>query len=337
LATAAALALGVGLAGLAGINIAVAAIGWVAVLTHLRRRYPDLAFGFAFPRGADARALATTAPFYAAIPAAMALTVHGTVVLIAGLAGAGAAVVGFTTLRTLTSLARSVTDQIAQVAGAEFARQYAQDDIAALRRLYRFAGRLSGGTAGALAGMIAVIGPPFLGIWTLGRVAFVPGVFWPLLAAAALSGPTLAGLALLYFINRPRGLAVAMLAGGVTTIGLSAVLVPQFGATGAAIAVLAAEAGVIGIAVPTLAARVAGLSAIRRIAIGQLCAAAAFAISFAIAQGAVALIGQGSLARLVIAGALWAALVPWPLLLMLFDAGQRRWLRDRLAERLRRG
>ena len=185
-AAAAALSLGVGLAGLAGVNIGVAAVGWIAVLAHQRRRYPDLTWGIAFPRGEDARALVTTAPFYAAIPAAMALTVHGTVVLIAGLAGAGAAVVGYTTLRTLTGMARTVTEQIAHVAGAEFARQYAQEDIEALQRLYRFTGRLAGGMTGGLAGMIAVIGPPFLGIWTLGHVAFAPGVFWPLLAAVGM-------------------------------------------------------------------------------------------------------------------------------------------------------
>lgn len=335
LATATALSLGAGLAGLAGVYIGVAAIGWIAVLVHQRRRYPDIPWGVALPRGDDARALVTTAPFYAAIPAAMALTVHGTVVLIAGLAGAGAAVVGYTTLRTLTGMARTVTEQIAHVAGAEFARQYAQEDIEALQRLYRFTGRLVGGMTGGLAGMVAVIGPPFLGIWTLGHVALVPGVFWPLLAAAAVSGPTLAGTALLYFINRPRGLSIAMLAGGLTTLGLSAALVPHLGASGAAIAVLAAEAGVIGIAVPTLAARVAGLSAVQRIAVGQLCAAAAFAISFAVAYGATAMIGEGSLARLVIAGAIWAVVVPWPLLLVLFNAGQRSWLRDRVADRLR--
>lgn len=333
LATAAALALGVGPVGLAAVNIAVALSGWIAVLAHQRRRYPDLGWGMERPRGEDARRLVATAPFYAVIPAAITLGIHGTVVLIAGLAGAGAAVVGYTTLRTLTAMARTVTEQVAHVAGAEFARQYAQGDMEALQRLYRFTGRLTGALAGALAGLIAAVGPPFLAIWTLGRVPFSPGVFWPLLAAAALSGPTLAGVALLYFINRPRGLALAMLAGGAATFGLALVLVPHLGAAGAAIGVLASEAGVVGIAVPTLAARVAHMAPARRIAAGQLSAALAFAASWAAAEGAVLLVGNASLARLIGAGALWAAVVPWPLALVLFDAGQRRWIRERIAER----
>jgi O-antigen/teichoic acid export membrane protein len=335
LATATALALGVGPVGLAAVNIGVALLGWIAVLAHQRRRYPDLVWDAERPRGEAARRLATTAPFYAVIPAAATLAVHGTVVLIAGLAGAGAAVVGYTTLRTLTGMARTVTEQVGHVAGAEFARQYAQGDMEALQRLYRFTGRLTGALAGALAGLIAAVGPPFLAIWTLGRVPFSPAVFWPLLAAAALSGPTLAGVALLYFINRPRGLALAMLAGGAVTFGLALALVPHLGAAGAAIAVLASEAAVVGIAVPTMAARVAGMAPAQRIAAGQLSAALAFATSWAAAEGAVLLVGDASLARLIGAGALWAVAVPWPLALVLFNAGQRRWIRDRIAERTR--
>jgi O-antigen/teichoic acid export membrane protein len=334
--TVAGLWLGAGAVILATIHLAVGIVGWAVALAHQRRRYPHVVPGFERPTMADLRKLAGIAPFYALMPAAMAFSVHGTVILIAGLAGAGGAVVVYTTLRTLTGLSRAVTDQLSHVAGVELARQYAQDDMEALRRMYRFAGRLAGGMAGAVSGMIAGFGAPFLAIWTLGRVPFDPMVFWPLLAAAALSGPTLAGNSMLYFINRPRGLAATHLAGGLVTLGLAALLVPRLGAAGAAIGLLTAELAVVSVAVSILAARVAGLPALRRIVVTQGCAAVAFATSAALAWGAIGLTGSDSLARLVVAGVLWLVVVPWPLVFVLFNAGQRRWIRDRIARRLRR-
>ena len=72
----------------------------------------------------------------------------------------------------------------------------------------------------------------------------------------------------------------------------------------------------------------------QRIAAGQLSAVIAFVASGAAAEAAVMLVGDTSLARLIGAGALWAAVVPWPLMLVLFNAGQRRWIRERIVGRL---
>jgi len=328
-AVAAALWAGAGIAGVAAVFVAVSLLNWVAVTAHQKRRFPGLRYGFALPRGGALRDAASVAPLYAVIPLAMALTVQGTVVLIAALGAAGGAVAAYTTLRTLAGAARLASDQITQVTGVEMARQYAQDDRAALTRLYDFTARLTGGLSGAMAGLIAAIGAPFLGLWTLGRIGFDGGVLWPLLAAGALSGPSLAAASLLRCINRPRGMAAAHLGAGIAVAALAALLIPRLGAAGAAWAVLAAELGILSVALPVSAAREVGGSAPGRIAIGHGCAALAFAVSFALAWGAAAIVGTETLWRLVAVGLIWGVLVVPPLFYVLFNAGQRRWILDR--------
>lgn len=329
-AVAAALWTGGGIIGVAAVFLVVPTVCWAAVIAHQKRLFPALRFGIALPGGVALRDAAGVAALYALVPLAMALTVHGTVILIAALGVAGGALAGYTTLRTLAGVARMVSDQITQVTGVEMARQFAQGDRAALTRLYDFTVRLTGALSGALAGLIAVIGAPFLGIWTLGRIEFDAGVFWPLLAAGALSGPSLAAASVLLCINRPRGMALSHLAAGIAVVAVAAALIPHFGAAGAAWGVFAAEAGILSIALPVSAARVLGGSAPGRIAVGHGCAATAFAVSFALAWGAAAILGDDALWRLAAIGLTWSALVAPPLFYVLFNAGQRRWILDRV-------
>lgn len=329
-AVAAALWAGGGLVAVAAVFFAVPAVSWVCAVFHQKRVWPGLRYGIALPDGAAIRDAARVAPLYALIPLAMTLTLHGAVILIAALAGAGGAVAAYSTLRTLAGVTRLASDQISQVTGVEMARQYAQDDRAALIRLYGFVVRLTGALSGTLAGLVAVIGAPFLGLWTLGRIGFDGGIFWPLLAAGALSGPSLAATSVLHFINRPRGLATAHVCAGAVVVVLAAGLIPVLGAAGAAWGVLAAEACVLSVALPVFAAREVGGSAPARIAAGQGSAALAFAASFALASGAAAVIGDVSLWRLVAIGLVWSALVAPPLFFVLFNPGQRRWIAERV-------
>ncbi|MPY70080.1 MAG: hypothetical protein GEU92_08335 [Alphaproteobacteria bacterium] len=325
---------GGGMAALASTFLGLSLAYWVLLVVHQKRRYPDLAFGVALPDRAMLRDLAAVCPFYAVLPVATTATLQGTVILISALGTAGAGVVAFTTVRTLCGMARTVAAEIGIVAGLEIARQYAQGDMAALARMYRFTGRLAGGLCGGLAGMIAVIGPTFLETWTLGRVPFDGAVFWPLLAAAAAAGPAIAGAKMMEFNNRPRALAGAHAAAGALTLALCLALIPSLGVAGAAWAVLAAEIFALGVPVPWFAARIARLSPIAFIASTHGFAALSFAISMSVAYVAVALTGNDGFARLAAAGAIWAATAalaaPW----LLLNASQRRGLFDRLRRRL---
>lgn len=324
---------GGGLYVLATVYLTVLAVNWIAIVAHQKHRYPGLRFGFAWPDRTARRELLNIAPLYAIVPAAMMLTIHGTIVLISALAAAGQAVVAFTTLRTLTGMARQVMDQLLQVTGAEFARQYAQDDTRALTALYEFVGRLGGGVCGALAGLIMIIAPSFLTIWTLGKVPFDYAIFWPLLAAAGLAGPSIAGYAVLHCVNRPQGMAGAYAINGGLTLGLCLILIPEMGAAGAAWSVLVAEVAVLSTLIPKHTAKVIGGSFVGRIFLTQLFAMAAFVISAACAWMGLSLVGGSTLAQLVLVGLLWICFVTAPMFFLLFEADKRRWIVDRFRTR----
>ena len=111
-----------GMVMLAAAHLVVVAATWGAIVTHLKRRYIDLHFGLRRPSRNEIRKAMTTSPAYAVIPAAMALNVHGTVLMIAGLGAGAVEVVVFTTIRTLTGVARQAAAQLGQAAGAEMSR-----------------------------------------------------------------------------------------------------------------------------------------------------------------------------------------------------------------------
>jgi O-antigen/teichoic acid export membrane protein len=315
---------------LAMVFMAILTGNWVAVMVHQKRRYRGLRYGLTWPDRTARQELFRIAPFYAIVPAAMMLTIHGTIVMISALGAAGQAIVTFTALRTLTGVARQSMDQLLQVTGAEFARQFAQDDTAGLAALYDFVGRMAGGLCGALAGLITVIAPPFLLIWTVGKVPFDPQVFWPLLAVAALAGPSIAGYAVLHCVNRPQGMAGAYGASSCLTLGLCLILIPEMGAAGAAWSVLIAEIGVLSLIIPRATAKIVGGSFITRIASTQLFALTAFSISAASAWLAQRLIGSDSLIQIVAIGLLWCLMVTPPLYYLVFEKGKRRWIADRI-------
>jgi O-antigen/teichoic acid export membrane protein len=269
------------------------------------------------------------------VPAALLVTTHATVILISTLAAAGTPVVMYTTMRTLTGMARMVMDQIMHVTGVEIARQFAEKDERALTALHQFMGRLAGGICGALAGMIAFIGPPFLAIWTVGRVPFDGAIFWPLLGTAGLAGPSVAGISVLLFINRPGGMARAYGGAGAVVLCLCLLLIPPLGAAGAAWAVLVAEACVLSVLIPVETAKIVGGSPFRFIPAIQGVAAASFAISGTAAWLAVYLTGGNSLTGLIAAGAVWVVLVSAPLFYLVFNRARRQWIADRLREKSR--
>jgi O-antigen/teichoic acid export membrane protein len=338
LVTAIALSLwaGAGMETLGLVYVAAIVASWSIMITHQRRRYPDLRYGVSWPDRDALKDLVAVAPLYAVVPAAMLVTTHATIILISSLAAAGKAVVMYSTMRTLTGVARMVMDQLMHVTGVEIARQFAQGDRRALTTLYDFMARLSGGICGTLAGLIAIIGPPFLTIWTVGKVPFDGAIFWPLLGAAGLAGPSVAGVSVLLFINRPGGMARAYAVAGGVTLCLCLVLIPPLGAAGAAWAVLVAETCILSIVIPMRTAKIVGGSPVRLIALIQGIAVISFAISSAIAWLALSIVGGSSLAGLILVGAIWAALVSAPLYFLIFNRPRRQWIADRLRDSLGR-
>ena len=329
-ATILALSVKLGPVEIAAAHIGVSLATWTLIVFDQKRRYPDLQFRLRFPNRQTLRDAFRVSLYYALIPLSLALTLQGMVLLIANLAPTGLAVVVFSTLRTITGMARQIANQVGQVVGNELSRQYAQQDFAAIAQLYMFLGRLCGGLVGAASGLILAIGSPFLTIWTLGRIPFDPYVLWALLAATIVTVPAQAGMLLLYFINRPRGMALAYLAFGAGAVALAAALIPEFGAAGAAVALLVAESATFGIILPAKAARAAGVSVWRHLGVTYFATIVALVLSTGAAFLGTYLIGSASLVRLVGICLFWALILAVPGFYLLFTADMRRRILNRL-------
>tara|TARA_Y100001936_G_scaffold254181_1_gene326743 strand:- start:13590 stop:15173 length:1584 start_codon:yes stop_codon:yes gene_type:complete len=331
------LAIGAPATYLALVYFVIACLAWVIVLCHQKRRYPDLKFGISLPDRKGFRAAFSIGPAYAVVPAAMALTIHGTILLISALASSGATIAAYNTIRTLTGFAKHVTAEFMQVLGVEGARQYAQEDWDALSRLYRFVSRVTGCCCGFLGGLIAIIGPPFFSIWTLGKLSFTGEIFWPLLGSTVFAGPSLAGVAILYFINKPRGMVTAHVASGVAVTVLCLILIPQLGAAGAAWAVFFAEVFMLSVIIPFFAAKIVRENPFRQIFLGQIFAVSAFVLSGAAAWLAIKIVGEESLIFLIFAGLLWVILISPAVYFLAFRESERNWIHSRLKNLLGRG
>lgn len=327
--TAAGLVLGAGPVAIAMLHVVAHLAFWTAIVWRQKRRFPDLSFRPAVPSGGELRETAAIAPYYAIVPISAAFVIQVTLLLVAGL---GAEVVLFATMRTLTGFARTVSDQIGQVVGIELARRYAQGGAAA--RLYLLLGRLQGAINGALCGLILVLGPPFAEIWTLGKVPMDLTMFAVLLAVVALSAPSQSAERLLANINRPRGLATAFVVRGLTAVAAAAALIPWLGALGAAIAVLISDVVVLGTLLPRAAAAAAGVPPLQQIRTAHAAAVVAFMAGTAAAYGITAITGTGGLAPILAAACVWCMLAAPPLWFLALDAGTRRWFADAVRRRL---
>jgi O-antigen/teichoic acid export membrane protein len=148
--------------------------------------------------------------------------IHAPVLLLGQLASLPAAVVTFTVARTLTGLLRQLALQLAQTSGVEMARQAAQTDLTALRRLARTTGRLLAGLVGLLAGGLWIAAEPVLQLWTRGAVAYDPWVIGGFLVTIMAIAPAQVGYIALHHTNRPRQLALAFVLHMVAGLLLSA-------------------------------------------------------------------------------------------------------------------
>jgi O-antigen/teichoic acid export membrane protein len=312
-----------GLADVAFAHAAAAGLSWLGALAHLRRRYPDIRWGVAWPSRHELSAALHVGPYFAALPAALAVQIYG-VVLVATTIAAPVVAVVYTTHRTLTGAARIVVSHLGQAVATELARQHSEGDFAAFGRLYAFLSRLVGGASGGVAGVIAVFGAPVMSLWTLDKIPFDPVVFWSLLAAGIVSVPAEAADKLLGALNRPRPIAIAFIARSAVAILACLALVPFLGAGGVALAILVAETVTAAWMLPREAAREGHVGALHQAAIGFAAAGAAFAVSAAGAHLSLAAVGGATVREIVGAAILWTLIAPPFGFFIVFNRGQRR-------------
>jgi O-antigen/teichoic acid export membrane protein len=322
--TIAAALLGAGPVILAGIYFACDLIaGWCVMLWDLSRRWPDLHFRPSLPTGTEVRQITRHVKWLAVQQAGPVAWLQIPVILLGQAGVTGSALISFVILRTLVNFARSLGTFLSIGAGVEIAHvHHAGRTEDATRHLVTVGGVLSVLTA-AIAVGVALLGAPFVTLWTGRPDLFDPYIAAWLLAAAAIAAPTVPLVWHLILVNAPRPASIALLAQ--LTIGLSAcwVLVPQYGAPGAAAGLAVGEVFAMGAVLPAMAARHIRINYLRylgRCVIGMTLTALWCG---AVAMALLTVVNVTSIFGLGIAGGLWGLCGLLPALIATLPARQR--------------
>jgi O-antigen/teichoic acid export membrane protein len=207
-------------------------------------------------------------------------------ILLFGFFGVSASItVAFNIFRVLTGLTRQLgTASFAVGSGIEMARQYAQADRDACRRLYANSGRIVSCLAGLLAGLTLPISAPFVSLWTRGAVAPDDALVLCFLAGIFLAAPGRVSLMLLRYTNHAYAVAFASCAHSIGGLVLALVLVRPLGGFGVALALAITETLGIGIYSPVAVGNLFRFGALQHVATSYLAGACALALSYIVAR-----------------------------------------------------
>jgi O-antigen/teichoic acid export membrane protein len=174
------------------------------------------------------------------IPLCVLAGVQG-VTIIVGLFLSPALAGGFASVRVLYRMVVQVVGTLTRATVPDFAHVHARGDVASTRRIAQFtvAVLLTGAIVGTLG--VVTLGPPFVGIWTHGKVN-LPQHIYVILAAHALFGCLWNGLSnLVTGLNRHTGYVPQLMAWNILSIGLLFLTIPRFGMDAAALAIAAID------------------------------------------------------------------------------------------------
>lgn len=305
----------------------------LVMAADIARRYPDIGLGFIVPFRAEWREIVSQSLSYFTSPLATALTQNGALLLFGALGIGALETVKFNVLRIFTGLTRQIGAQSFAVgSGIEMARQHAQDDLDACRRLYADTGRISACLGGVLAGISVPVSVPFVALWTHGAVAADKPLIAVFLAGIFLSGPGRASLMLLRYTNHARAIAWSSLLYAGAGLLLAIPLGHSYASLGVALAFAITETIAIGLYPPFLVDMLFGFGAMRHLLASYAAGGLAFALSFGVAS---ALLHAGPIGfvALGVRLALWGIIVlPLAALMVLPRAPYGRlgaWLRRR--------
>jgi O-antigen/teichoic acid export membrane protein len=239
-ATATALALGAGMAGIAMVPLAcmLAVIAWLVF--DQRRRYPELHIGFRF---ADLRmALTFVGPgaLFLLIQAAMLLRLQGSTLLVGAVLGAGSVAV-FVTMRTLANAVLQSAVTLEEAFWPEITALYSTARLAELRRLLAIMTKAGLTLVSAIACILYFAGPHIIHFWTRGRIEYDPVLMASFLLMLISEASWMFCALVLMASNHHRAVAVARLAAAAAGILLGWTLMPGWGMAGAAGGLLIAD------------------------------------------------------------------------------------------------
>jgi len=220
--------LGQGPVAAAAVFAAVRCLTTPAVAILLARRHRTIRFGAKHASLAQLRDLVQPATANVAVPLAQAINIQG-MVLVVGAALGPAAVVVFSTLRTLTRFALSMVATISHALEPELASAWGARNIELQRRLYLRGLGVSFWLGLSTACTLIVIGRPLLTFWTNGAIEMHVALFNWLLLSTVITAFWHGSLSLLTAANRHLRAALWFVFSALTSVVLGALFLSVTG------------------------------------------------------------------------------------------------------------
>jgi O-antigen/teichoic acid export membrane protein len=219
-------------------------LGFGASLLALRRAVPWSTFRPERPRQRTVRELLGPGLGFMAFPLGNVISVQGFIIVVGSTLGA-AAVVVFSTTRTVTRVALQIMMSINLSIWPELSRSIGSQRFDEARSILRRSVQLSLAASGCLAVALTLAGPAAIRWWTHGVVGPPMELLYILLLVMIADSLWFTLTTPLVATNRHTRMAIVYLASTTAALLLALALAPPFGLPGAAIALLAIDVGMV--------------------------------------------------------------------------------------------
>lgn len=228
---------GAGPVAVAGVALITRGASVALYYMLLRAQIPWLKYGLRYVSKQTFKSLAGPAVAFQGFPLGYAISIQGTVSLI-GIVMGPAAVVTFTTVRTLVNSAKQAIGIINSTVWPELSRAYGAGEMTLARTLHGYACGLAFWIGACAAAFLAVFGQGVLAFWTAGRITADPVFLGIMLLGVVGNALWSTSLVVPSAINQHQRLAGSFVGAAVVGLFLLYVLVPYIGLVGAAISLL---------------------------------------------------------------------------------------------------
>ncbi len=239
--TAGALLLWPNLAVVAGAQAAAFLLIVALVWWDVHKRFPELAPGLGQAQLSLLRPILSQSIFFAVIGWAVAITLHGSNLLVAGMMGT-AALALFVTTRTLANAIRQLVGLVVHSSSINLTRLEALEDKQRLRLAFRLVLFVTVAGCVAVSASLWFEGASVFTFWTRGKLAADIWLLRLFLLWLVLQSPWMAASAIPSYTNKHRGLAMSYLVSSLGGLLLGVALLPRLGLKGLPIAFIVAEA-----------------------------------------------------------------------------------------------
>jgi O-antigen/teichoic acid export membrane protein len=220
--------------------LAGSVVGFGLSLALLHRVAPFASFRLLGPYRQTIRELLSPGLAFLSFPVSVALSVQGLTIVVGAVLGS-AAVVTFTTTRTLTRIALQLMSSVNLAIWPELSRTIGTGRLEEARTIQRRAVQLSLIIAVTVVALLAILAPAIISLWTHGVVVPPPDLLATLLLVVVANSFWYTLTTSIVATNRHIGFAMVYLASTVAALILAVWLTFEMGLVGAGLSLLAID------------------------------------------------------------------------------------------------